>query len=151
MRVSKFVEPLRREEAIEMEVQRERNITIINQGANRGTQRQREGGRICYVAITQYFILGPCVVYYLLLLCFCPTSSTHTRRANNTPAKLIGNTHTHTHKHTGVSASILAPSWREYNTLLLIQSELPPEAIFQSNQKKGLAGRSGPLSVELDG
>lgn len=83
-----------------MEVQKERKITIINQGAKRGEQRQRAGGRICYVAITQYFILGPCVVYYLLLLCFCPTSSTHTRRANNTPAKLIGNTHTHTPIHT---------------------------------------------------
>lgn len=66
-------------------------------------------------------------------------------------ASQINRKYTHTHKHTGVSASILAPSWREYNTLLLIQTELPPEAIFQSNQKKGLAGRPGPLSVEVDG
>lgn len=57
--------------------------------------------------------LSPCVVYYLLLLCFCPTSSAHTRCANNTPAKLIGNTHIHTltHKHTNrvewVPASLL--------------------------------------------
>lgn len=96
-----------------------------------------------------YFTLGPCVVHYLPLFCFCPTSSAHTRRANNTPAKLIGNTHTY--KHTRASASILAPSWREYSTLLLIPSELPPEAIFQSNQKKGLAGRPGPLFAEQDG
>lgn len=54
-------------------------------------------------------------------------------------ASQINRKYTHTYKHTGISASILAPSWREYNTLLLIQSELPPEAIFQSNQKKGLS------------
>lgn len=66
-------------------------------------------------------------------------------------ASQINRKYTHAYKHTGISASILAPNWREYNTLLLIQSELPPEAIFQSNQKKGLAGRSGLLSVELDG
>lgn len=119
----------------------------VSKERDTGTKRRR----ICYVALTQYFFLGPCVVYYLQLLCFCPTSSAQTRCANNTPAKLIGNTHTHTYKHTGVSASILASSWHEYSTLLLIQSELLLEAIFRSNQKKGLAGRPGLLSAELDG
>lgn len=64
-------------------------------------------------------------------------------------ASQINRKYTHAYKHTGISASILAPNWREHNTVLLIQSGLLPEAIFQSNQKKGFAGR--PLSAELDG
>lgn len=86
--VSKFVEEIRTEEVIMI---RKRWWKI----GKRAIREER--GRICYVAPTQYFILSPCVVYYLPLLCFCPTSSAHTRRANNTPAKLIGNTHTHTY------------------------------------------------------
>ena len=65
-------------------------------------------------------------------------------------ASQINRKYTHTYKHTGISASILAPSWREYNTLLLIQSF--HQRLF-SNQikRRGLAGRPRPLSVELDG
>lgn len=100
---------------------------------------QRQRGRICYVALTLHFIFGPCVVFYLLLLCFCPTSSVYTHSANYTLAKLIENIHTY--KQTVLSASVLAPSWHGYNTLWFIQSELSPEAIFQTNQKKGFAGR----------
>lgn len=66
-------------------------------------------------------------------------------------ARQINRKYTHAYKHTGISASnIPAPNWPKYNTLLLIQSELPPEAIFQLNQKKALAGRPLPLCVELD-
>lgn len=83
-------EEIRKEEAIRWGRDDERQQRTEKTG-------KRIKGRICYVALTQYFILGPCVVYYLPPLCFCPTSSAHTRRANNTPAKLIGNTHTHTY------------------------------------------------------
>ena len=116
-------------------------------------KEQHKQGRICYVTLTQDFFVVPCVAYYLLFFfffCFCPISSSHTRRANNKPAKLIANTDTHTYKHTGTGANILAPSWHEYSTLLLIQSKLSLEAVFQSNQKKGLAGRREPLSLGLD-
>lgn len=66
-------------------------------------------------------------------------------------ASQINRKYTHAYKHTGISASILAPNWREHNTALLLQSGLLPEAIFRSNQKKGFAGRPGPLSAEPDG
>lgn len=66
-------------------------------------------------------------------------------------ARQINRKYTHAYKHTGKSASnIPTPNWPEYNSLLLIQSELPPEAIFQLNQRKNLAGRPRPLCVQLD-
>lgn len=74
----------------------------------------------------------------------------HTCQPCQQDTSQISRKYTHAYKQAAISASILYPNWHEWSTMLLIQTELSPVAISQSSQKKGLAGRPEPFSVELD-
>lgn len=103
----------------------------------------------CYVAFTQYPWSMCCLLP--LLLCFFSYFQ-HTYQPCQQHTSQITKKYTHAYKH-NISASIHAPNWHWQSIAhcCLSSQSFSPEAVFQSNQKKGLAGRPGPLSVALDG
>lgn len=127
-----------------LKCQRERGnkSTLEESGINHDESKT---WRTCYVTCTLSIHVLPITTASLFLSYFqhtCQPCQQHTSQINRK--------YTHACKQAAISASILSPDWHEWSTVSLIQPELSPEAIFQSSQKKGLAGRPEPLSVELD-